>query len=195
MLVIKSTSACVPIGITSQVFSQQSKYHLTSSVAVPSLHFDFSCYSFPCPESQKCMLFFIFHIEKNKIKYVVTRLQLYDWSFVRKKWLKAIMAKLLNSISSTLVVNILFPIWCPSSINTFAARPNFFFSLSDNEISWGSHVPNYVQFQTAQHSYIETAVKSNVGVTQIHFFPLPAAHWVTQLPRSSTFYTTKGSRD
>lgn len=71
----------------------------------------------------------------------------------------------------------------------------FFFFLSDNEISWGSHVPNYVQFQTAQHSYSETAVKSNVGVTQIHFFPLPAAHWVTQLPRSSTFYTTKGSRD
>lgn len=61
----------------------------------------------------------------------------------------------------------------------------FFFFLSDNEISWGSHVPNYVQFQTAQHSYSETAVKSNVGVTDYFFSPLPAAHWVRQLARSS----------
>lgn len=46
----------------------------------------------------------------------------------------------------------------------------YFFFLSDNEISWVSYVPNYVQFLTAQHSYSETAVKSNVGVTQIKFF-------------------------
>lgn len=45
----------------------------------------------------------------------------------------------------------------------------FFFFLSDNEISQGSHVPNYVQFLTAQHSYSKTAVKSNVGMTQINF--------------------------
>lgn len=94
-----------------------------------------------------------------------------------KKWLQAIMAKLFNSISSILVqvVNILFPIWCPSSKNVFAAWPSYFF-LSDNEISWGSYVPNYVQFLTAQHSYSETAVKSNVGVTQIMPPPFPAAH-------------------
>lgn len=113
------------------------------------------------------MLFFIFHIKKCS----VSSTQLGDYRFKRKNWLKAKMAKLFNSILSILVqvVNILFPIWCPSSINAFAAWP-IFFSLSDNGISWGSYVPNYVQFLTAQHSYSETAVKSNVSVTQIMFF-------------------------
>lgn len=123
---------------------------------------------FPWPESQNLVLIFIFHIEKI---YSVTRFRLYGKKFKRKKWWEAIIAHFWNSIPSmTLeVVNILYPMWCWSTKNAFAARTNFFFFLSDNEISQGSHVPNYVQFLTAQRSYSKTAVKSNVGVTQINF--------------------------
>lgn len=189
-----------PLAFTSQVLSRQSKYHLkaTSSYSLQLPCQTSTLISLAISMSRVTKMYALFHFSHLK------KLNKIRCNQVTTIWLKLCKKEMVEGYNGKIVkFNFIHTgEGCKHSLSNMVPKLNkyiccsaqFFFFLSDNEISWGSHVPNYVQFQTAQHSYSETAVKSNVGVTQIHFFPLPAAHWVTQLPRSSTFYTTKGSR-